>query len=175
MISPIMPRPQTTLLVASAALVSPRVVRNSDFDARVIVRQCRRASYHQTCTGIAGSRGVRFSSPTEPDVEDWFGSKMWNGDGPKASTAVWDHDGFIGGRGLRKSETSPRLAAMEQSTAHKRLVIEGRRAFWLSQCSTKQIFSKNKSTNVDALPRRLPTRTTGNFGCKWRNVGKDCW
>jgi len=27
-------------LVASAALVSPRVVRNSDFDARVIVRQC---------------------------------------------------------------------------------------------------------------------------------------
>src|SRR5262249_15139323 len=102
--------PQTALLVASAALVSPRVVRNSDFDTRVIVRQCRRASYHQRCTGIAGSRGVRFSSPTEPDVEDWFGSKMWNGDGPKASTAVWDHDGFIGGRGLRKSETSPRLA-----------------------------------------------------------------
>src|SRR5215471_20855441 len=33
-----MPGPQTALLVASAALVSPRVVRNSDFDARVIVR-----------------------------------------------------------------------------------------------------------------------------------------
>src|SRR5262249_47112457 len=30
-------RPPTALLVASAALVSPRVVRNSDFDARVIV------------------------------------------------------------------------------------------------------------------------------------------
>ena len=41
-----------------------------------------------------------------------------------------------------------------------------RGAFWLSQCSTKQIFSKNKSTNVDALSRRLPTRMTGNFGCK---------
>ena len=59
-----------------------------------------RASYHQTCTGIAGSRGVRFSSPTEPDVEDWFGSKMWNGDGPKTSPAVWDRDGFIGGSDL---------------------------------------------------------------------------
>jgi hypothetical protein len=35
-----------------------------------IVRQCRRASYHQTCTGIAGSRGVRFSSSTEQDVGD---------------------------------------------------------------------------------------------------------
>ena len=34
------PPRQTALLVASAALVSPRVVRNSDFDARVIVRQC---------------------------------------------------------------------------------------------------------------------------------------
>src|SRR6516164_8615687 len=33
-----MPGLQTALLVASAALVSPRVVRNSDFDARVIVR-----------------------------------------------------------------------------------------------------------------------------------------
>src|SRR6516225_3975898 len=63
-------RPQTALLVASAALVSPRVVRNSDFDARVIERQCRRASYHQKCTGIAGSRGVQFSSPTEEDVGD---------------------------------------------------------------------------------------------------------
>ena len=45
----------------------------------------------------ADERGVRFSSPTEPDVDDWFGSKMWNGDGPKASPAVWDHAGFIGG------------------------------------------------------------------------------
>jgi hypothetical protein len=53
----------------------------------------------------ADERGVRFSSPTEPDVDDWFGSKMWNGDGPKASPAVWDHAGFIGGRGLPKSGT----------------------------------------------------------------------
>src|SRR6516165_8533585 len=41
-----------------AALVSPRVVRNSDFGARVIFETMPRASYHQTCTGIAGSRGV---------------------------------------------------------------------------------------------------------------------
>jgi hypothetical protein len=54
----------------------------------------------------------------------------------------------------------------EQLTARKRLVTEGllSGAFWLWQCSTKQIFSKSKSTNVDALLGRLPTRTTGNFG-----------
>jgi hypothetical protein len=36
-------------------------------DARVVVRQCRQLSYHQECIGIAGSRGVRLSSPTEQD------------------------------------------------------------------------------------------------------------
>jgi hypothetical protein len=60
-------RPQTSVLVAPAALVSPRVVRNNHFDARVVVRQCRQLSYHQECIGIAGSRGVRLSSPTEQD------------------------------------------------------------------------------------------------------------
>ena len=65
-----------TLLVALAALVSPRVVRNNHFDARVVVRQCRRASYHQKCTGIVGSRGVRFSSPTELDIDDWCGCNL---------------------------------------------------------------------------------------------------
>src|SRR5690348_10011878 len=68
--------PKTALLVASAALVSSRVVRNKHFDARVVVRQCRRASYHQKCTGIAGSRGVRFSSPTEPDINNWCGCNL---------------------------------------------------------------------------------------------------
>jgi hypothetical protein len=60
------------------------------------------------------------------------------------------------------------FAAPEQLTAHKRFFIEGplSGAFWLWQCSTKQIFSKSKSTNVDALLSRLPTRTTGNFGSK---------
>ena len=54
----------------------------------------------------------------------------------------------------------------EQLTAHKRFSLEGplSGAFWLWQCSTKQIFSKGKSTNVEALPSGLPTRTTGNFG-----------
>jgi len=54
----------------------------------------------------------------------------------------------------------------EQLTAHKRFSLEGALsgAFWLWQCSTKQIFSKSKSTNVEALPSGLPTRTTGNFG-----------
>jgi hypothetical protein len=53
--------------VALAALVSLRVVRNNNFDARVVLRQCRQLSYHQECTGIAGLRGVRLSSPTEQD------------------------------------------------------------------------------------------------------------
>src|SRR6516165_2809867 len=48
-------------------------------------------------SGIAGSRGVRFSSSTEQGIGDWRGSKTSNGDGLKASIAVWGHDGFIGG------------------------------------------------------------------------------
>jgi uncharacterized membrane protein YozB (DUF420 family) len=53
----------------------------------------------------------------------------------------------------------------EQLTAHKRFSLEGSLsgAFWLWQCFTKQIFSKNKLTDVEALPSGLPTRTTGNF------------
>jgi hypothetical protein len=68
--------PKTALLVESAALVSPRVVRNSDFDARVVVRQCRRASHHHTCNGIAGSRGVQLSSMTEQDDGEWLAFPM---------------------------------------------------------------------------------------------------
>jgi hypothetical protein len=55
----------------------------------------QRADRHGS--GIAGSRGVRFSSPTEPDIDDCCGSKTSKGDGPKAPPAVWDHGGFIGG------------------------------------------------------------------------------
>ena len=68
--------PKTHLLVALAALVSLRVVRNGDFDVRVVMRLCRRASYHQKCTGIAGSHGVRLSSPIEQEDREWCGSTM---------------------------------------------------------------------------------------------------
>jgi hypothetical protein len=67
---------QTALLVATAALISSRVVRNSDFGARVVVRQCRQLSCHQKCTGIAGSRGVRLLSPTVQGIDDWHGFNM---------------------------------------------------------------------------------------------------
>jgi hypothetical protein len=72
--------------------------------SRQVLQWKNRNRAHQNGSGIAGSRGVRFSSRTEPDVDDWFGSKMWNGDGPKASPAVWDHAGFIEGRGFPKRE-----------------------------------------------------------------------
>ena len=39
------------LWVARAAFVARGVVRNSDFDARVVVRQCRRISHHHTRVG----------------------------------------------------------------------------------------------------------------------------
>ena len=51
-------------------------------------------------SGIAGSRGVRFSSSTEQDIDDWYSSDLLNGYG--ANPAVWDHAGFIGEFGLAR-------------------------------------------------------------------------
>jgi len=44
--------------------------------------------------------GVRFSSSTEQDIDDWYSSDLLNGYG--ANPAVWDHAGFIGEFGLAR-------------------------------------------------------------------------
>jgi len=37
---------------------------------------CHQRAYRHGRTSIGGSRGVRFSSPTEEGIDDWYGFNM---------------------------------------------------------------------------------------------------